>query len=113
MGNKEWYRADPSILGPYRLCGEKVRELIDGKFEMIPKTKEHIFVNADKCIGAACSICYVTCPGGCYEIEDNKAVWKYGMTHCLECGVCQYVCSVDAIDWAYPEAGTGVILKWS
>jgi ferredoxin-like protein FixX len=29
------------------------------------------------------------------------------------CGICQYVCTVGAIDWSYPEAGTGVVLKWS
>lgn len=113
MAKKDYYRVDPSILYGSNIVGEKVRELIKGKYEVIPKTKEHICVNQDKCIGDACSICYCVCPSGSFEMEDGKAVWKHGMTCCAECGVCQYVCPVGAIDWSYPEAGTGVILKWS
>ncbi len=113
MGQKEYYRGNPGSLTGAKLCGAKVRELLDGKFEMIPKTKEHISVDKDKCVGEACSICYSLCPGGAFEIVDGKAAWAFGMTNCMECGICQYVCPVAAIDWAYPEAGTGVILKWS
>ncbi|MCL2807596.1 MAG: hypothetical protein FWD27_05485 [Coriobacteriia bacterium] len=112
MGKKDWYRVDPGIVEG-RMSPAEVRDIIDGKFEMIPKTKEHIKVDQDRCIGDACAICASCCPSGSFEMVDGKAYWKYGMTHCLECGICQYVCSVAAIDWSYPEAGTGVILKWS
>ena len=115
MGKKDHYRGDPGILHGAKFCGATIREFLDGKFEMIPKTKEHIFVNQEKCIGTSCSICFITCPGGAFEMsgEGGKATWEYGMTNCMECGICQYVCPVDAIDWAYPEAGTGIVLKWS
>jgi ferredoxin-like protein FixX len=43
----------------------------------------------------------------------GKALWKYGMETCGECGACRYVCPVNAIDWFYPEAGTGIVLKYS
>lgn len=104
---------DSSILYGPQIVGEKVRELLKGKYEVIPKTKEHIKVNTDKCIGMNCQICYITCPTGSFEMENNKAVWKYGMALCGECGTCRYVCPVDAIDWSYPEAGTGIVLKYS
>lgn len=113
MGKKDHYRGNPEILQGSKLRGEDVRKLLKGKYEIIPKTKEHIFVDRDKCIGEACSVCYSLCPSGSFEMVDGKAEWKYGMECCLECGICQYVCPADAIDWSYPEAGTGVILKWS
>lgn len=113
MGAKDHYRGNPDILFGAKFCGETVRNYIDGKFEMIPKTKEHISVDKDKCIGEGCSVCYSLCPSGSFEMVDGKAEWTYGMKYCLECGICQYVCTVNAIDWAYPEAGTGVIYKWS
>ncbi|MCL1846677.1 MAG: 4Fe-4S dicluster domain-containing protein [Coriobacteriia bacterium] len=113
LGAKDHYRGNPGLLYGEKFAGKKVRDYLDGKFEMIPKTKEHIFVDADKCIGDACAICYTLCPGGAYEMIDGKAVWAFGMTNCMECGICQYVCTVGAIDWSYPEAGTGVVLKWS
>jgi ferredoxin-like protein FixX len=46
-------------------------------------------------------------------MEDGKAVWKYGMQLCGESGACLYVCPVGAIDWSYPEAGTGIVMKYS
>jgi ferredoxin-like protein FixX len=87
MAEKKFKRYDPSILYGPQIVGEKVRELLKGKYEMIPT--------------------------GSYEMVNGKAMWKYGMETCSECGACQYVCSVGAIDWSYPEAGTGIVLKWS
>lgn len=110
---KNYKQSDPSILYGPQIVGAKVRELLEGKYEVIPKTKEHIKVDRDKCIGMACQICYITCPTGSFEMEDGKAVWKYGMKLCGECGTCRYVCPVNAIDWSYPEAGTGIVLKYS
>lgn len=104
---------DPSILYGPQIVGAKVRELMKGKYEVIPKTKEHIKVDKDKCIGIPCQLCYIVCPTGSFEMVDDKAVWKHGMELCGECGMCRYVCPVNAIDWSYPESGTGVILKYS
>jgi len=104
---------DTSILYGPQIVGAKVREIVKGKYEIIPKTKEHIKVDQDRCLGMNCQLCYITCPTGSYEMENGKAVWKYGMEMCSECGICQYVCPEKAILWSYPEAGTGIILKWS
>lgn len=103
-------RSDPSILYGPQLVGSKVRELLKGKYEVIPKTKEHVKVDQNKCIG--CEICYIVCPTGSFEMVNGKAVWK-GMEVCGESGVCRYVCPVEAIDWSYPESGTGFVMKYS
>ncbi len=104
---------DASALYGPKLVGAKVRELLKGKYTVIPKTKEHIKVDKDKCIGDPCQICYIICPTGSFEMVDGKAEWKYGMELCAECGMCRYCCPQDAIDWSYPEAGTGIQLRWS
>jgi ferredoxin like protein len=104
---------DKSILYGPQIVGPKVRELLKGKYEIIPKTKEHIKVDADKCIGMTCQVCYIICPTGSYEMVAGKAEWKYGMQTCGECGACRYVCPANAIEWSYPEAGTGIVLKYS
>ena len=94
-----YVRSDPSILYGPQIVGAKVRELLKGKYEVIPKTKEHIKVNREKRIGMTCQNCYITCPTGSFEMVDGKAEWTYGMKTCGECGTCRYVCPADAIDW--------------
>jgi len=110
---KNYKRVDSSILYGPQIVGAKARELMKGKFEMIPKTKEHIKVDPNKCVGMSCQVCYCVCPSGSFEMVNGKAVWKYGMTCCCECGTCRYICAYGAIDWSYPEAGTGIVHKWT
>jgi ferredoxin like protein len=98
------------LYGP-RMSAKQIREHLKGKYEVIPKKEDHIKVDQDKCNG--CELCYIICPCGCYEMEANgKAKWAYGQL-CSECGTCNYVCPVNAIDWSYPEGGTGMVLKFS
>ena len=51
MAEKKFKRYDPSILYGPQIVGEKVRELLKGKYEMIPKTTANVRVNPKKCIG--------------------------------------------------------------
>lgn len=116
-------RFNCEVLEDRSFRGAKIRAIIDEiranseaagipQYADKPKTVEHIKVDKDKCIG--CAKCYALCPTGSYEMIDGKADWAtYGMKYCGECGVCRYVCPVDAIDWKYPEGGTGIIHKWS
>jgi ferredoxin-like protein FixX len=106
-------RCDTSILYGPKLVGARLRELLKDKYEVIPKTKEHIKVDPNKCIGMNCQLCYITCPTGSFEMVDGKAQWKFGMQLCGESGTCLYVCPAGAIEWSYPEAGTGIVLKYS
>ena len=102
---------DRDALKDYDLHGARVREIVAGKVDMIPKATEHIKVNAERCNG--CQLCVKLCPAGCYEMDGRKAVWRYGQ-YCVECGACQYFCSVvNAIDWSYPEGGTGMVMHCS
>ena len=104
-----------SILYGNQLAGAAVRSLVTGKQVMSdkPKTKEHIKVDAQKCVG--CRLCYDICPTGSFEMtSEGVADWsQYGMQFCGECGMCRYICPVDAIDWNYPEGGTGKIHQWA
>ena len=90
--------------------GEKLREKIKEYFEMIPPKTEFIKINPDKCSG--CRICYEQCPGGCFEMEENKAVFKFP-EFCFECGACFHICPSEAIDWDYPEGGSGIVMRYS
>lgn len=107
-------RYNKEILYGNQINGAAVREMLEGfvVYSDKPKTEEHIKVDKDKCNG--CGRCYRLCPTGSFEMVDGKADWAtFGMKHCAECGFCRYVCSIDAIDWNYPEGGTGIIHRWS
>jgi ferredoxin-like protein FixX len=104
---------DKSILCEPQIVFPKVCELLRGKYEIIPKTKEHIKVDISKCIGMTCQICYVICPTGSYEMVNDKAEWKYGKQTCGEYSACRYVCPANAIEWSYPDACTVTVLKYS
>ena len=107
-------RYNKEILYGNQLCGAAVRELVEGIviYSDKPKTQEHIKVIEEKCNG--CGRCYRLCPTGSYEMVNNKADWvTFGMTHCAECGLCRMICPLDAIDWNYPEGGTGIVHKYS
>jgi electron transfer flavoprotein alpha subunit len=51
-----------------------------------------IRVLEDQCTG--CGNCLPSCPFGCLELVENKAVIREG---CTLCGACQEVCSFEAI----------------
>ena len=54
-------------------------------------------VDADTCIG--CTLCYVTCGRGVYEMRDNKAVVQNPYDCMVGCGTCGTVCPVEAISF--------------
>ena len=51
------------------------------------------------------------CPAGLYSKTDTGDV-ALNIDGCLECGTCRYVCSVEVLDWHYPEGGTGVQFRF-
>lgn len=101
---------DTDILNGPKIVGAQVQEIIKGKYEVIPKTRQHITVDAQVCNG--CRLCFELCPTGSFAMVDGKAQWN-GMQTCAESGACRYVCPVGAIDWSYPDGGTGVVNKYS
>lgn len=52
-------------------------------------------VDAETCIG--CTLCYVTCGRGVYEMQDNKAVVANAYNCMVGCSTCATVCPVEAI----------------
>lgn len=54
-------------------------------------------VDAHKCIG--CTLCYVTCGRGVYDMQDNKAVAKNPLDCMVGCSTCAMVCPVQAISF--------------
>jgi len=90
--------------------GAKLREKIEGLFEMIPK-ENHIVIDEAKCNG--CESCYLYCPGGCFTMEDGIAKATHVETFCQECGSCESLCPTGAIIYKEPSGGTGIIRKFS
>jgi len=54
-------------------------------------------VDAETCIG--CTLCYVSCGRGVYEMQDNKSVVANPMSCMVGCGTCGTVCPVEAISF--------------
>jgi len=48
------------------------------------------------------------CPAGLYSENENGEVALASVDGCLECGTCRIACGADALEWSYPEGGTGV-----
>ncbi len=90
--------------------GKKQSDRVKAIAQFIPSKTEFVKVKASKCIG--CGLCYKHCMGGVFDMnaKTRKAVVARLET-CLECGVCYHVCPADAIDWVYPESGTGIVCE--
>ena len=54
-------------------------------------------VLTDKCIG--CSLCYVTCGRGVFEMQHNKAVVLNPFSCMVGCSTCGIVCPVEALSF--------------
>ncbi len=90
--------------------GKKLSDKVKAVNHFIPSKKQFIKVCASKCTG--CGLCYRHCMGGVFDMDEktSKAVVARLET-CLECSMCMHVCPSDAIDWSYPEAGTGAVCQ--
>ncbi|HAJ25741.1 MAG TPA: hypothetical protein DCG53_00575 [Syntrophus sp. (in: bacteria)] len=51
------------------------------------------------------------CPAGLYAENDRGEVGLI-IDGCLECGTCRLVCGHDVLEWAYPEGGAGLQLRF-
>ena len=75
------------------------------------ETGEVIVYDEQKCNG--CGGCAVACAAGLWSVPEGKRARlarKYRHL-CLECAACHAVCEQDAIDFRYPDGGTGIMIK--
>jgi len=77
--------------------------------EWVEGTDDFIKINNEKCTG--CANCIKVCLAGCFEIINQKAIVK-SLETCMECASCWYVCVEGAIDFSWPQGGTGYKSEW-
>ncbi len=64
-----------------------------------------------KCSG--CGDCALVCAASLWAVPEGKKARlapKYREL-CLECAACYTVCEQEAIDFRYPNGGSGIIIK--
>jgi ferredoxin like protein len=71
------------------------------------------FISYDegKCNG--CGVCALVCAATLWTIPEGKKArlsTKYREL-CLECSACHAVCEQDAINFRYPNGGSGIVIK--
>lgn len=71
----------------------------------------HLKVEQEKCLKCKNKPCMDICPAGVYSVDETSGKTKIEHENCLECGACKIVCPYGTIDWEYPPAGCGVVLK--
>jgi ferredoxin-like protein FixX len=74
-------------------------------------TGDFIKHNASRCTG--CMRCVKLCPMDIWGMREGKATLRPDYTKkCVECGACWMVCPTDAIEFRYPNGGTGVTWEY-
>jgi len=74
-------------------------------------TGDFITYDRQKCNG--CGSCALVCATGMWSVPKGKKAKispKY-REHCFECAACYAMCEQDAIDFRYPNGGSGIIIK--
>ncbi|WXG44390.1 MAG: 4Fe-4S binding protein [Promethearchaeati archaeon SRVP18_Atabeyarchaeia-1] len=77
----------------------------------VGETGEFIAYSESRCTG--CARCVKVCPMNIWGLRKGKAVLSPDYRKkCVECGSCWVVCRSDAIDFSYPDGGTGVVWEY-
>ena len=75
-------------------------------------TGDFITYDDQKCTG--CGECALVCAANMWTVfkdgEKARLSSKY-REFCLECAACYAVCEQDAIDFRYPNGGTGIVIQ--
>ncbi len=75
------------------------------------ETGDYITYDEKKC--DSCGMCALVCSTKMWAVPKGKKARlspKYREL-CLECAACYAVCEQDAIDYRYPNGGSGLIIK--
>lgn len=77
----------------------------------IAGTGDFIHYSESRCKG--CGRCVKICPMNLWGARKGKAIISSDYPKkCIECGSCWIVCPTDAIDFRYPNGGTGVTWEY-
>ena len=71
----------------------------------------HLIVNQEICKKCKDKTCTYVCPADVYALDEITGEVLVSFENCLECGACRIACPKNKIDWRYPSAGCGVVLK--
>ncbi len=86
------------------------REFIQLVHKSVP-AEDFLRIVPEKCNG--CKNCVIVCPSILWRMRERKAgLAPDYKSKCLECGACWQVCEPGAIEFDFPRAGTGVIVKY-
>ncbi len=71
------------------------------------------FINYDEQKCNSCGACAMVCSVNLWAVPDGKkaALSPKYKERCMECAACYVVCDQDAIDFRYPDGGSGIIIK--
>ncbi len=83
---------------------------LDGLTKRIPGTGDFISIDYNKCNN--CERCLIICIMNLWRKKDGiiRIVDDY-QSKCLECAACYQVCDTGAIQFQYPEGGTGIVIE--
>ena len=82
----------------------------EGLTKRIPGTGNFITIDYDKCNN--CERCLIICVMNLWRKDEGKIniVDDY-QSKCLECAACYQVCDARAINFQYPNGGTGIVIE--
>ncbi len=71
------------------------------------------FITFDESKCNSCGDCNLVCSVGLWTVPKGKKAKlspKY-QELCMECAACYATCEADAIDFRYPNGGSGIVIK--
>ncbi|HIJ70584.1 MAG TPA: 4Fe-4S dicluster domain-containing protein, partial [Planctomycetes bacterium] len=71
--------------------------------------ESHITLDERFCGECSNRICTYICPAQVYVWDDAAKKIDIRYENCLECGACRVAC--EAIEWANPPSGAGIVYK--
>ncbi len=72
------------------------------------------FISYDASLCTGCGECAMVCSVSLWTLPKNAKKARLSKKYkelCLECAACYAVCEADAVDFRYPDGGSGIIIK--
>jgi ferredoxin-like protein FixX len=69
------------------------------------------FISIDKSKCTGCADCVRVCLANVFKMADKKAEVR-SLDRCMECASCLFICEPKAINFCWPNHGTGYRSEW-